>query len=86
MVNYVVELARALASILGVCRVDLLTRQVACPEVDSSYGEPIEMLCPHNPNDMTDDIGESSGAYIIHIPFRPREKYISKELLWPYIP
>ncbi|KAI7754553.1 hypothetical protein M8C21_013447, partial [Ambrosia artemisiifolia] len=85
-VKYVVELARALASMPGVYRVDLLTRQVACPEVDSSYGEPIEMLCPHNPDDMADEIGESSGAYIIRIPFGPREKYIPKELLWPHIP
>ncbi|KAJ0496037.1 putative sucrose-phosphate synthase [Helianthus annuus] len=85
-VKYVVELARALASMPGVYRVDLLTRQVACPEVDSSYGEPIEMLCSHNPDDMTDEVGESSGAYIIRIPFGPREKYIDKELLWPHIP
>lgn len=79
-VKYVVELARALANMKGVHRVDLLTRQIACPDVDSSYGEPIEMLsCP------TDGFG-SCGAYIIRLPCGPRDKYIVKESLWPYIP
>ncbi|KAK6940371.1 Glycosyl transferase, family 1 [Dillenia turbinata] len=79
-VKYVVELARALANMEGVYRVDLLTRQITCPEVDSSYGEPIEMLsCP------SDGCG-SSGAYIVRIPCGPRHRYIAKELLWPYIP
>ncbi|XP_076892443.1 putative sucrose-phosphate synthase 1 [Bidens hawaiensis] len=85
-VKYVVELARALASMPGVYRVDLLTRQVACPEVDWSYGEPTEMLSPHNSDAMPDEVGESSGAYIIRIPFGPKDKYIPKELLWPHIP
>ncbi|KAF5179984.1 Sucrose-phosphate synthase [Thalictrum thalictroides] len=31
------------------------------------------------------DVGESSGAYIIRIPFGPRDKYLHKELLWPHI-
>ncbi|XP_055833060.1 sucrose-phosphate synthase 4 isoform X2 [Solanum dulcamara] len=79
-VKYVVELARALANMKGVHRVDLLTRQITSPEVDSSYGEPIEMLsCP------SDAFG-SCGAYIIRIPCGPRDKYIPKESLWPYIP
>nr|GEY07798.1 probable sucrose-phosphate synthase 1 [Tanacetum cinerariifolium] len=89
-VKYVVELARALASMPGVYRVDLLTRQVASPEVDFSYGEPTEMLSPHNSDGSTDalteEIGESSGAYIIRIPFGPKDKYIPKESLWPHIP
>ncbi|CAI9285748.1 unnamed protein product [Lactuca saligna] len=85
-VKYVVELARALASMPGVYRVDLLTRQVASSEVDWSYGEPTEMLSPHNSNNLTDEIGESSGAYIIRIPFGPKDKYIPKESLWPHIP
>lgn len=84
--KYVVELARALASMPGVYRVDLLTRQVASPEVDWSYGEPTEMLSPRNSDGMTDEIGESSGAYIIRIPFGPKDKYVPKELLWPHIP
>ncbi|XP_022728640.1 probable sucrose-phosphate synthase isoform X2 [Durio zibethinus] len=45
-VKYVVELARALGSMPGVYRVDLLTRQVTAPDVDWSYAEPIEMLSP----------------------------------------
>lgn len=79
-VKYVVELARALANTKGVYRVDLLTRQISSPEVDSSYGEPIEMLsCPS-------DGTSSSGAYIIRLPCGPRNKYIPKESLWPHIP
>ncbi|KAK8642958.1 hypothetical protein V6N13_012281 [Hibiscus sabdariffa] len=79
-VKYVVELARALANTKGVDRVDLLTRQIMSPEVDSSYGEPIEMLsCPS-------DATGSSGAYIIRIPCGPRDEYIAKESLWPHIP
>lgn len=84
--KYVVELARALGSMPGVYRVDLLTRQVASPEVDWSYGEPTEMLTPINSEGLVTETGESSGAYIIRIPFGPRDKYIPKEDLWPYIP
>lgn len=83
-VKYVVELARALGSMPGVYRVDLLTRQVSSPEVDWSYGEPTEMLPPRNSEGLS-EMGESSGAYIIRVPFGPRDKYIPKELLWPYI-
>ncbi|KAL0456273.1 UNVERIFIED_CONTAM: putative sucrose-phosphate synthase 4 [Sesamum latifolium] len=79
-VKYVVELARALVNMEGVHRVDLLTRQITSSEVDSTYGEPIEMLsCP------SDGFG-SCGAYIIRIPCGPPEKYIPKESLWAYIP
>lgn len=70
----------------GVYRVDLLTRQVSSPEVDWSYAEPTEMLTLRNAEDFTDEMGESSGAYIVRIPFGPREKYILKEQLWPHIP
>ncbi|KAJ8753226.1 hypothetical protein K2173_017830 [Erythroxylum novogranatense] len=85
-VKYVVELARALGSMPGVCRVDLLTRQVLAPDVDWSYSEPTEMLTLRNSEDFEDETGESSGAYIIRIPFGPKDKYIAKELLWPHIP
>ncbi|XP_050254310.1 sucrose-phosphate synthase 4 [Quercus robur] len=79
-VKYVVELARALANTKGVHRVDLLTRQITSPDVDFSYGEPIEMIsCPS-------DGSGSCGAYIIRLPCGPRDKYIPKESLWPYIP
>lgn len=66
--KYVVELARALANMKGVYRVDLLTRQITSPEVDSSYGEPIEML-----SYPTDGFG-CCGAYIIRIPCGTRDK------------
>lgn len=85
-VKYVVELARALGSMPGVYRVDLLTRQVSSPEVDWSYGEPTEMLTLRNSETFDDEMGESSGAYIVRIPFGPKDKYIPKELLWPHIP
>ncbi|XP_048331339.1 probable sucrose-phosphate synthase 1 isoform X3 [Ziziphus jujuba] len=83
-VKYVVELARALGTMPGVYRVDLLTRQVSAPDVDWTYGEPTEMLNPHMSD--TSGLGESSGAYIIRIPFGPKDKYIQKEHLWPHIP
>ncbi|XP_010252403.1 PREDICTED: probable sucrose-phosphate synthase 4 [Nelumbo nucifera] len=83
-VKYVVELARALANTRGIYRVDLLTRQISSPDVDSSYGEPIEMLS--GPSDADDQVeGDSCGAYIIRIPCGPRDKYIPKESLWPHI-
>ncbi|PQM32695.1 putative sucrose-phosphate synthase 1 [Prunus yedoensis var. nudiflora] len=85
-VKYVVELARALGSMPGVYRVDLLTRQVSAPDVDWSYGEPTEMLNPIDSENSKDEHGESSGAYIIRIPFGPKDKYIPKENLWPHIP
>ncbi|KAJ0260779.1 sucrose-phosphate synthase 2 [Hirschfeldia incana] len=85
-VKYVVELARALASMPGVYRVDLLTRQVSAPGVDSSYSEPTEMLNPLDTDNTERAHGESSGAYIVRIPFGPKDKYVPKELLWPHIP
>ncbi|KAI9115156.1 hypothetical protein K1719_014169 [Acacia pycnantha] len=84
-IKYVVELARALAKMPGVYRVDLFTRQISSPEVDWSYGEPTEMLSSSSGDDDNIDSGESSGAYIIRIPFGPRDKYLRKELLWPYV-
>ncbi|KAF6166354.1 hypothetical protein GIB67_034905 [Kingdonia uniflora] len=84
-VKYVVELARALAMMPGVYRVDLFTRQISSPEVDWSYGEPTEMLTSRQEDSDGNDIGESSGAYIIRIPFGPRDKYLHKELLWPHV-
>ncbi|KAE8668085.1 putative sucrose-phosphate synthase 1 [Hibiscus syriacus] len=84
-VKYVVELSRALGKMPGVYRVDLFTRQVLSPEVDWSYGEPTEMLTTTGEDADGNDVGESSRAYIIRIPFGPRDKYLHKELLWPYI-
>ncbi|KAH9760588.1 Sucrose-phosphate synthase 1 [Citrus sinensis] len=85
-VKYVVELARALGSMPGVYRVDLLTRQVSAPDVDWTYAEPSEMLNRKNTENLMQGLGESSGAYIIRIPFGPKDKYVQKELLWPHIP
>lgn len=84
-VKYVVELARALGSMPGVYRVDLLTRQVSSPDLDYSYAEPTEMLPPRDSEDFMGEMGESSGAYIVRIPFGPKDKYIAKELLWPHV-
>ncbi|KAI3795380.1 hypothetical protein L1987_38032 [Smallanthus sonchifolius] len=72
--KYVMELVRALASMSGIYPVDLVPRQVACPKVDWSCGEPTEMLSSHNSDGMTYEIGESSGAYIICIPFGPKDR------------
>ncbi|CAA6668386.1 unnamed protein product [Spirodela intermedia] len=84
-VKYVVELARALAMMPGVYRVDLFTRQISSPEVDWSYGEPTEMLTAGAEDADGNDAGESAGAYIVRIPFGPRDKYLRKEVLWPHI-
>lgn len=84
-VKYVVELAKALSMMPGVYRVDLFTRQIAAPDVDWSYGEPTEMLTTGCSDEEGNELGESAGAYIIRIPFGPRDKYLKKELLWPYI-
>nr|XP_027116839.1 probable sucrose-phosphate synthase 2 isoform X2 [Coffea arabica] len=84
-IKYVVELAKALAKMPGVYRVDLFTRQISSPEVDWSYGEPTEMLNTGPEDGDGADLGESCGAYIIRIPFGPRDKYLRKELLWPHL-
>ncbi|KAG9152780.1 hypothetical protein Leryth_021770 [Lithospermum erythrorhizon] len=83
-IKYVVEVARALATMPGVYRVDLFTRQICSPEVDWSYGEPTEMITSGS-DDADGDAGESSGAYIIRVPFGPTDQYLGKELLWPHI-
>lgn len=63
----------------GVYRVDLLTRQVSAPDVDWTYAEPTEMLNPRSSENEAHELGESSGAYIIRIPFGPKDKYLAKE-------
>ncbi|XP_065026355.1 sucrose-phosphate synthase isoform X1 [Musa acuminata AAA Group] len=84
-VKYVVELARALSMMPGVYRVDLFTRQITSPEVDWSYGEPTEMLTSGSYDAEGNDVGESTGAYVIRVPCGPRDTYLRKELLWPYL-
>ncbi|CAI5519431.1 unnamed protein product [Closterium sp. Naga37s-1] len=84
-VKYVVEIARALACMPQVYRVDLLTRQIVAPGVDWSYGEPSEIISSlrYDPDGMI--AGESAGAYIICLPCGPRDQYLRKEALWPYV-
>lgn len=82
-VKYVVEFARALAATKGVYRVDLLTRQISSPEVDWSYGEPVEMLTTRS--DDADSSGDSSGAYIIRLPCGPRERCIKLHIMFPVL-
>ncbi len=67
---YVVELARALAELPGVARVDLMTRRVLDPQVGPDYARPIEPLGPK--------------ARIVRIDAGP-EGYIRKEELWDHL-
>lgn len=69
--KYVVEVARALACLSGVDRVDLFTRQVAAREVDEDYGKDIEPM------------GE--GARIVRISAGPADEYLAKEALWDHL-
>lgn len=69
-IQYVIELARALAADERVGRVDLLTRQVFDPKVGDDYARPHEELAP--------------GAHIVRIPCGPR-RYLRKEVLWPHL-
>lgn len=66
--KYVVELAKALSRHPAVHRVDLLTRLVRDPKVDSSYGKLEEPL--------TEPIGKLGGAYIARIPCGPVNSYL----------
>lgn len=68
-----VELARALAATKGVYRVDLLTRQISSPDVDSTYGEPVEMLTRAADADRGAN-ADGCGAYIIRLPCGPRDR------------
>ena len=67
---YVVELARALAKMPEVARVDLMTRRIIDPAVSPDYAEPEE------------DLGH--GARIVRIEAGPRE-YLRKEMLWDHL-
>ncbi|MFQ5744735.1 MAG: HAD family hydrolase, partial [Acidobacteriota bacterium] len=69
-VTYVVELARALAQQPAVDKVDLVTRLIEDPRVDSDYAVPVEELAP--------------GARIVRVPCGPR-RYLAKEKLWPHL-
>ena len=69
-VKYVVELARELSQHPNVREVELLTRQVIDPKVDSVYGQLEEQI--------------ADNAKLIRIPFGPK-RYLRKESLWPYL-
>jgi sucrose-phosphate synthase len=69
-VKYVIELARALSEREEVERVDLLTRQIIDPKVDSIYEDLFEEIAPK--------------AVLVRIPFGPR-RYLRKEVLWPHL-
>lgn len=69
-IQYVVELARALARHPDVWRVDLLTRQVIDHKVSSDYAEILEAISDH--------------AFIVRLPCGPR-RYLRKEVLWPHL-
>lgn len=62
------ELARALAQHPAVYRVDLLTRLIKDPKVDSSYGEPEECILQSE--------GKLGGAYIVRLPCGSSEVYL----------
>jgi len=68
--KYVVDLARALARHPDVARVDLVTRLISDPAVDSEYSREEEEL--------------EAGARIIRIPCGP-DQYIAKEQLWDHL-
>ncbi|MCK4951174.1 MAG: glycosyltransferase, partial [Gammaproteobacteria bacterium] len=68
--KYVIELARALSEHPDVNRVDILTRQVIDPKIDTDYSYPMEEI--------------AHGANIIRLPCGPR-RYLRKEVLWPYL-
>jgi len=69
-IRYVLELAKDLAKLPQVTSVELLTRQIIDPKVDSSYAQLEEPI--------------SDKAKIVRIPFGPK-RYLRKEALWPYI-
>lgn len=69
---YVVELIRELALRPEVGRVELITRRVVDPAIDTDYAEPFEAL---------DDTGK---AGIVRLDGGP-EGYLRKEELWPHL-
>ncbi|KAF5837580.1 hypothetical protein DUNSADRAFT_4151 [Dunaliella salina] len=88
-IKYVVEVAKALARIPSVARVDLLTRRICDPSVDASYGQPEEALklppMGNQPAVESGADGGMGGAYIVRLPCGPTNVYLKKEDLWPHI-
>ncbi|GMH42505.1 hypothetical protein BSKO_10424 [Bryopsis sp. KO-2023] len=76
-VEYVVELAKALAQHPGVYRVDLLTRLLEDPAADA--------CCSLKEETLLHTAGKHGGAYILRAPCGPSRQYLRKEHLWPYV-
>ncbi len=68
--RYVLELVQALAKTPRVAQIDLATRRIEDPELDSDYAQPVE------------DIGDK--ARIVRIDAGPTE-YLAKEALWDHL-
>ena len=68
--KYVLELVKSLANTSEVVQVDLVTRLINDTKIDSSYSNEQEFIEP--------------GAQILRFQFGPN-KYLRKELLWPYL-
>ncbi|ABM73109.1 Sucrose phosphate synthase [Prochlorococcus marinus str. MIT 9515] len=68
--QYVLELVKGLANTSQVEQVDLVTRLINDNKVDKSYSKEKEFIEP--------------GAQILRFQFGPN-KYLRKELLWPYL-
>ena len=68
--QYVMELVKSLANTPEVDQVDLVTRLINDSKIDSSYSKEQEFIEP--------------GAQIVRFQFGPN-KYLRKELLWPYL-
>ena len=76
-VKYVVELVKNLALHPMVHRIDLLTRLIEDPKIDSAYAEEEEMLVKGH--------GELGGAFIVRIKCGDPKQYLPKEDLWPHV-
>ena len=68
--KYVLELVKSLANTSKVDQVDLVTRQINDTKVDRDYSKKREFVEP--------------GVKILRFKFGP-DKYLRKELLWPYL-
>ncbi len=68
--QYVLELVKSLANTTEVDQVDLVTRLINDSKIDSSYSKEQEFI--------------ELGAQILRFQFGPN-KYLRKELLWPYL-
>ena len=68
--QYVLELVKSLANTSEIDQVDLVTRLILDSKVDNSYSKEKEFIEP--------------GAQILRFQFGPN-KYLRKELLWPYL-